>query len=1056
MAAEAMDIDVPIPAGWVMEMTLCNFMCHSHLKVDFIKHVNFITGQNGSGKSAILTALCVAFGSKAKGTQRALQLSDFIKIGENNASVEIVLCNEGMYPYQVETYGKRITIVRKVSRSGTSTFELRDCRGLKVCGSKEEVEKLARHFHLDVNNPCVVMSQDKSREFLHSGNNKDKYKLFNEATLLKDIELAMADIMEKLASGRESVTLMAADVTSTEKVIQKLEADIEHLCEGERLLEELNFFKLMYCWVGVRNEETAVQSIKDEVVVLENKLEGLRECIQGLEADKERAQSDCASHKASMGTLNVQRQQKHEEMRRVVEESKQEARIVGAAEGDLQITKNEILEKERKAVALRQQIKDEAERAMAATQSQAAELASKIREARQAASSKNSEIQRLQDSKRQTEGEKAQLVSQFNAIQNKIRDNFSKQDDQRAWLNRVRMDAGNKSAAFGSQNLPSLMRAIEEQMRFFSQPPIGPVGCHVDLLEGKYATAVEVIIGGYLDAFIVASSDDARVLRGIAKRVNYHMNNVVVYSYDLPPIKPKPHEVPDGQVFKTVESVLKINDPVVRNVLIDMTHIERRVLVTDYNEGKAAYDRAKRIDVAVALNGDRMYVQGFLEMKTRNQSNRPSRLKPSAEADIRKAEDELYALEQARKEMEGEAGRIRAHIERLERSLRGSENMESQLRAEKQSTEGEIELLQSQQDEERQQAQPGNLELYHKELEDIEAELVDAPRRLEEAKAVLAKKSVALEDLDSKKLKLGKEIEEILAKQKSEEDTANDLEAAYDHIQNQLAYRTKQKTDTVAELQAKLVELQEKEPEVQQQRAALLARHTKEPSDADWARCDGQGERMLSEHVKMRIQVLAKQNERRRREEAGGVATLSEVQRKKLKAEKKRARHAEHVDFYTSRFVRLQKSLTHRRKMVKRMAKNMRHEIGVAFRTNLMKRGLTGRVIFEEESLALELELPGDGSGKKVQDTRSLSGGERSFATLCFTLALHTMVYAPFRAMDEFDIFMDNLTRKVAMKETIEFAQRQAAQWIFITPHDISSVQDGPKVKRLLMQAPRP
>ena len=33
-------------------------------------------------------------------------------------------------------------------------------------------------------------------------------------------------------------------------------------------------------------------------------------------------------------------------------------------------------------------------------------------------------------------------------------------------------------------------------------------------------------------------------------------------------------------------------------------------------------------------------------------------------------------------------------------------------------------------------------------------------------------------------------------------------------------------------------------------------------------------------------------------------------------------------------------------------------------------------------------------------------GGERSFSTLCFTLSLHGMTEAPFRAMDEFDVFM--------------------------------------------------
>lgn len=116
-------------AGVVSKIRLENFMCHSKLEIVLGDWVNFITGQNGSnqssihlaftlsiispryspvrcktietqglgffillylifvllcalgGKSAILTALCVAFGCRAKGTQRASTLKDFIKNG---------------------------------------------------------------------------------------------------------------------------------------------------------------------------------------------------------------------------------------------------------------------------------------------------------------------------------------------------------------------------------------------------------------------------------------------------------------------------------------------------------------------------------------------------------------------------------------------------------------------------------------------------------------------------------------------------------------------------------------------------------------------------------------------------------------------------------------------------------------------------------------------------------------------------------------------------------------------------------------------------------------
>ncbi len=47
-------------AGNIESLHLANFMCHAALEVQFNAGVNFVIGENGSGKSAILTALCIA------------------------------------------------------------------------------------------------------------------------------------------------------------------------------------------------------------------------------------------------------------------------------------------------------------------------------------------------------------------------------------------------------------------------------------------------------------------------------------------------------------------------------------------------------------------------------------------------------------------------------------------------------------------------------------------------------------------------------------------------------------------------------------------------------------------------------------------------------------------------------------------------------------------------------------------------------------------------------------------------------------------------------------
>ena len=81
---------------------------------------------------------------------------------------------------------------------------------------------------------------------------------------------------------------------------------------------------------------------------------------------------------------------------------------------------------------------------------------------------------------------------------------------------------------------------------------------------------------------------------------------------------------------------------------------------------------------------------------------------------------------------------------------------------------------------------------------------------------------------------------------------------------------------------------------------------------------------------------------------------------------------------------------------------------------------------------------------EKIKDLKQLSGGERSYTTVAFTLALGSTTEMPFRAMDEFDVFMDSINRRIAMENLLQFAKEQPdLQFVFLTPQDMAAVDEA-------------
>jgi len=124
----------------------------------------------------------------------------------------------------------------------------------------------------------------------------------------------------------------------------------------------------------------------------------------------------------------------------------------------------------------------------------------------------------------------------------------------------------------------------------------------------------------------------------------------------------------------------------------------------------------------------------------------------------------------------------------------------------------------------------------------------------------------------------------------------------------------------------------------------------------------------------------------------------------------------------------------------------------------LAERSFRGRMQIHHTAKQLELLVEPDNTAVRTdagRGTKTLSGGEKSFSTICMLLAMWDAMGSPIRCLDEFDVFMDNVNRDISMKMMIGAARRSVGkQYVLISPQAMGNVQLGQDVKVIRLSDP--
>ena len=114
--------------GSIVRLKFINFMQYKDTAFNCGPNLNVIIGPNGSGKSTIVNGICLGLAGKTSVLGRASSITDFIKVGEESAEVEVELFHPD---------NENVVISRKWDQSGKNLWMI---DGKKV--GLREVERL--------------------------------------------------------------------------------------------------------------------------------------------------------------------------------------------------------------------------------------------------------------------------------------------------------------------------------------------------------------------------------------------------------------------------------------------------------------------------------------------------------------------------------------------------------------------------------------------------------------------------------------------------------------------------------------------------------------------------------------------------------------------------------------------------------------------------------------------------------------------------------------------------------------------------------------------------
>jgi len=661
--------NIATDSGIIEEIQCVNFMCHEHLTVTLGPLINFIIGHNGSGKSAVLTALTICLGGKATATNRAQNLKALIKEGKDHCSVQVRIKNQGALAYKPSAYGDSISVERHFNRSGTSGFKLKDQNGRVVSTKKAELEDILDAFSMQIDNPMNVLTQDMARQFLNSSTPKDKYMFFLKGTQLEVLSRDYQQIEASLELMNTRAEVQKAGIANLRKQMEDLAKKARRAESLEKMRARETEIAHQALWAAVEEEEEVLaeadKSLADVSALIEKRQALVEKASEGFE----RADAAYEAARQDVNDLTVEKdpaEQELQDLKAAFEGVRDQLRALKTDErnaGSDVSSKQRIVDQTAREIEDLRRRQAEADDGLHAEKMQELEEAkSAMEQARETWTAHGIKLPKLQDNLKaalRNKGQAEQKVQQARDEARRVRGSIDRlRGGQSNWMEGYQRP----------RELERLLQAIEREGRFHEKP-VGPLGRHVKLLRPEWGRILEKNFGMALNAFVVTSRADQTILSELMRRCNWEMP---VYIGKANRIDTS-HNEPDPSLLTWMRA-LKIDNDLVRNQLIINQSIDQTVLIEKHEEGYKFManggSQARNVKMCFTFaNGDSRKGRvinrtsgGAINDSPIDEFRGPLRMQADKEDQIRQEQASLEIAQQEQQGFEAEATETLSHV----------------------------------------------------------------------------------------------------------------------------------------------------------------------------------------------------------------------------------------------------------------------------------------------------------------------------------------------------------------------------------------------------------